>query len=136
MRFNLRKGYSVADMMEAVDNISLPLSSICKGAFTRQSVTISYRNDAAGLPDAGSDCTKVAIFVFTTDIEGEYAEIEVPAIKDEYIVSTGDTAGLEVDITHPSVIAFVDALTSGVWVSLFGYDIFELVGTVIGQRSA
>lgn len=134
-RFNLQKGYTIEQMMGAVDDIYLPLSSICRGSFTRQSVTISYKNGAAGPPDIGSDCGRVAIFVFSTSTEGQYAEIEIPAVRDEYILSTGVDAGLVVDIDNPTIVSLIDTLKGGLWVNLFGYDIVELIGTAIAVRS-
>lgn len=135
MRFWSKNGLEAATVMGAADNIRLLLSSLSSAVCTRQSVTYPYFNEAPAPAVPGVEVEKVGVFVFTSATDGQYVIVEVPGILDECIVQDGWNAGLQIDETNVSVIAFVEAITSGLYCTPFGYETLSLVGTIVERRS-
>jgi len=86
-------------------------------------------DQATGLGDS------VGVFVFAGAVAGEYAIVAVPGIRSDLLITTGTLAFVEIDSTHPDVLAFTTAVTSGIFVTPFGVEITSYDSAIIQERA-
>lgn len=135
MRLSILPGLEAVPMMGAADNLRLLLSSLSNGVITRQSITFPRVEPFPIAATPGITADRVGVFVFATSTLGQYAVIDVPGIRDSCILSSGQNAGIAIDVLNPDIVTFIDAITSQLWCSVFGYDITSLVGTIVERRA-
>lgn len=86
---------------------------------------------ATPAPGPGSQAHRQGVLLFgTTEPEDRYI-VEIPSIKEELLETTGEYAGVKIDITQPSVQALVDLLIDGngtlAPIGMAGHDLTTLI---------
>jgi hypothetical protein len=134
IKFWLQSGVTVNQAMIGGDGIRLPLSGLTDSAFTRQSVTYRTLFDDAPEPDVISVVDFTAVMVFSTSDPNQFFMLDIPAIRPDMVVNSGVYSGLRLDTSNPAVISIVNTITNGFWCNPFGYDITDLISTLVERR--
>jgi hypothetical protein len=115
----------------ALASILLPLSGASLVA-----IRIRYRSAFEEPVPATGDTpiTRTGIFFFDCGGELPDALISVPAIKDDVLVSSGPSAGVEIDTTNGYVSSFIAAVVENGVSSPFGDDIASFVIAYLQSR--
>lgn len=133
MRFNVRHGVSVAIAMAAATDLRGRIAPLTGTRFTRQSIVFPSIEPTPSPPLAGSDITIVGVFIFNCGLM-QYAVIELPGIKDEFISTDNPAGGLWIALEHPTIETFVEHMTSGIYVNRFGHVIESLEAAFVQIR--
>lgn len=135
MRLSVKDDISETQALDGVEALLSPLSGVSGCVPVRISVTYGFVNDTATNAAVGSNVGLVALMVFDTSTPGQYAMIQIPGIRQDCILDDSSVnSGLVIDTHHPDIVNFVNLITSGLFCNVFGYDIQNLVGTIIERR--
>lgn len=134
-RIYVHRGTSVISGMGAATSMRGALSACSDCAYVEQQ--LRYPAWELYPPDAepGSDSRRCGVFIFGTITPDQYAIIIVPGIYDTVLKTTEPGAGLDIDLQHPAIAAFVAHLTSGVYCNRFGYTLTHLEAAFLQVRS-
>lgn len=133
MRFNVRHGVTVSAAMTGAATLRGILNPLTGARFVRQSVVYAFVEPNAVAPQPDSDASRVAVFVFACT-DSQYAIIEIPGIREEFIDIDNPCGGLWISATNPVVVAFVEYMISGVFVNRFGYELTALLAAFVQIR--
>lgn len=99
-------------------------------------VRIKYkmREEAIATPDAGASIKRRGVFIYECGDGVPLALIEIPGIKDAVLSTVPPTDGYLIDAADAGVIAFDDAVISGLFTNPFADDIASLVTAYLQSR--
>lgn len=122
-----------SDSMERVaTEMESLVSAISDGAILGVTMSLSGYDDAFPAATAGSDVENKGVFLLTAE-GNQKASLAVPSIMESKLVSTGVLAGIQLDVSDGDVLAFVDALESGIDLNPFGILDTVTFGTSRGE---
>jgi hypothetical protein len=67
----------------------------------------------AGLPAATSDAYRQGVLLFGTTVPGDRCLLEIPSMRADLLLATGEYAGVKIDQTKPEIQALVSMLLNG-----------------------
>lgn len=87
-------------------------------------VAISYKSLFLPVlaPVMGANSADQGVFIFQAGDSG-LAFLSVPGISTDVLGSSGCFGDVSIDSSNTSIIAFIDAISSGIWTDPFGVDL-------------
>jgi hypothetical protein len=124
LRFHLPDSTTRDSGIAAATDFRPIIEGITSCTIERQSLVFVWQIDS---PAAGAGvATRTGVFVFSTSEPDQFAVVAVPGIRESVLIDSGIGAGLVIDLEHPDVESFVDALISDLWCNPFGFQLVEV----------
>lgn len=134
VRLHVRRSLDRTQVEAGAAAMRARLRSVSSIAFVRDNIIFPGVETAPRTPAAGVQLDRRGVFIFGTVSPDEFALVELPGIVDSVLVTTGPTAGLNIDQAAPAVQAFVAQLTNGSWCNEFGYPLTTLEAAYVQIR--
>ena len=130
----LRAGTDVLAAHNAANQFANRVSALSGATIDHQYVV--YRGAESPQPAAPglTSYAGTGVFVFSTTEPGEYAIVQLPAIRPALLLTTGPGAGVIIDQAAPEVTALAEAMISGSYCNPFGYPLAALESAFLQYR--
>lgn len=111
---NLPQGFTITQFREFAQSMAQIIDVIVHGLISNASLRFSYDMSGltANLATVSSDVEDVGAFVFNTN-EGRLVQLNIPALDESFVIAQDDS----IDLSDPTVAAFVAAMTDGLAVT-------------------
>jgi hypothetical protein len=109
-RFTIHASLPVATIESAATVLVAALSAITGAVFVRQYIVYPFVPPGALYGAPTSDKFRAGIFTFDCVDAGQVGLADVPAIKDELLVTAGPGAGVLIDVTLSDVVSYLSVL--------------------------
>lgn len=133
-RVNIPMGTTVAESFAAADTWRSLVSPLSDAVFVSQAVHYPAVEMSPADPSPASNATVAGILIFNTATAGEYAIVEIPGIREEFIIIAGEGAGVQLDTEAPAIADLVTQLVSGAWCNPWGFQLTALAGAMVQIR--
>lgn len=110
VRFTIKTLATVSEIEGAAIEMIAALSALTDAAFVSYEIVYTAVPEVGLIGAEGSDRLRVGVFIFDCVEADQVGLVEVPAIKDEMLVTDGPGAGVLIDVENADVLAFVDVL--------------------------
>jgi hypothetical protein len=128
-------GTTVAFMDAQATALASLIAPITGAVLIRQRIIYKAKVRPLDTPDEGTSIVRCGLFVFSCDIDNPNAIITVPALLDSLLVTSGPTAGYEIDETNSDVETLVTLIEDDIWCNPFADDIVQLEAGYIVSRT-
>jgi len=108
------------------------ISPLVDSALVSANALLPSFDDTFPSPADGSDVEDKGVFLWTTD-NNQPGSVALASILESKLVDTGLGKGIQIDFTDVDVIAFVDAMTTGIDLNPFGILDVATFGTSRGE---
>lgn len=135
-RYHIRRTATPGAALQAASSLQGVLAALSVCAVLERRFVLPAVAAATPAPAPGVRLERHGVFVFGTLIDEQWAIVAIPGILPGMIVPAGAGAGLDLDKSHPAIVAFVAEMISGRWVNKFGYTITRLEAAYIQERNA
>lgn len=110
VRFTIKTLATVSEIEGAATGMVAALSALTDAVFFQQEIIYTAVPEVGEIGALGSDKFRTGVFIFDCVEPDTVALVEVPAIKDDLLVTSGPGTGVLIDVAHADVLAFVDVL--------------------------
>lgn len=131
MRGYRARGGTAASDMSALLSLASSIAPLTTGVITRASISYIAKDPDIPQKPSESPISRLARYVFQLDDDsGAFMSLVLP-YKDDWVLTTGDLAGVGIDLENSEVIALTDAIVDNDWLDPFGANIGPLVAAYI-----
>jgi hypothetical protein len=127
LKLFLAASSTVAAAVSASDALAAAVAPITGGVLVRRRIVYQMRPDDPGSPEAGTSIKRQGVFFFDCGSAASDAIVTVPGIRDELLVTSGPSEGVEIDATLSAITTFVDELIADGATNPFAEAITSLV---------
>jgi len=125
---------TVTAALSAISALGAVVASISDAVLVEARITYKARITDPATPDVGASLKRRGMFFLVTSDSTPDAIVEIPAITDSVLVTTGPTAGYEIDASNVDVAIFLSALIDTPACNPFGDVSTELDAAYIQSR--
>lgn len=105
-------GTTVAAADAALDELASVVAPLTGATLIKKRLTYRKVEKTPAAAAIGSSIKRAGVFILNTVEDTQLCLVSIPSIGDTYLVTSGFTAGIDIDLSNDDVTAFVDALTS------------------------
>lgn len=114
---------SVATAVSAGSALAAVVAPLTGAVLVNLRISYQMWPETSTPAEDGSSIVRRGVWYFAPLSSGPYELIEVPGIREELFITIEPDTGLIVDSTLAQVIAFNDAITTGIATNVFGDDL-------------
>lgn len=122
----IRPGSAIATAQAGAGVLAARVGALSQAVVFRYSIVYRSVEDPRPEPAFGSQVARAGVFVFAGSEPDTYAVLSVPSIRTDVLMTEGPGAGVLIDLEHPAVIAFQDAIINGIYCNPFGVNLAVL----------
>jgi hypothetical protein len=109
---NLKPGTTVAAADVGANALASVVASLTDAELVRSRLQYRFVNEAYTIGAIGSAVKRCGVFIYECAGIDQQALIEVPSIRETLLLTSGPSAGVEIDREDAGVIAFNDLMVS------------------------
>jgi hypothetical protein len=135
LTIHCKSGTTVVEAEAGANTLASAVSSLTDAVLVR--VRIKWRKWTDGPIDYGTigDIRRCGVFIISTNVEDEYALVEVPGLRDSALIMSGNGEGVLLDLTQVDVADFVAALIADGVSDPFGEALVALQTAYLQSRA-
>lgn len=109
---NLPTSVSPASALAFVSSWRGVVSALSSAVCIEADVIVRWKEVTPAASSGSSDALRQGVFIFDTSVP-DFATVRVPSLDQSLLETTGPYAGVQIDQTLAAVLAFTDALATG-----------------------